>query len=58
MPTNVTYHGPGDLPESLPVFPLSGALLLRAGKCRSTFSSRDTSPWSMTRLRSGCVSSA
>src|SRR2546429_4840532 len=32
MPTNVTYHGPGDLPDSLPVFPLSGALLLPRGQ--------------------------
>jgi Lon protease-like protein len=32
MPMNVNYHGPGDLPEVLPVFPLSGALLLPRGQ--------------------------
>jgi Lon protease-like protein len=32
MPMNVAYHGPGDLPESIPVFPLSGALLLPRGQ--------------------------
>ena len=29
---NVTYHGPGDLSEVIPVFPLSGALLLPRGQ--------------------------
>ncbi len=29
---NVTYHGPGDLPDAIPVFPLSGALLLPRGQ--------------------------
>src|SRR5688500_16772495 len=29
---NVTYHGPGDLPDVIPVFPLSGALLLPSGQ--------------------------
>jgi uncharacterized protein len=29
---NVTYHGPGDLPEVIPVFPLAGALLLPRGQ--------------------------
>ena len=28
MPMNVTYHGPGDLADVIPVFPLAGALLL------------------------------
>ena len=32
MPMNVTYHGPGDLPDVIPVFPLSGALLLPRGQ--------------------------
>ena len=32
MPMNVSYHGPGDLPEVIPVFPLSGALLLPRGQ--------------------------
>jgi len=32
MPMNATYHGPGDLPEVIPVFPLSGALLLPRGQ--------------------------
>jgi Lon protease-like protein len=32
MPMNVTYHGPGDLPEVIPVFPLAGALLLPRGQ--------------------------
>ena len=32
MPMNVSYHGPGDLPEIIPVFPLSGALLLPRGQ--------------------------
>jgi uncharacterized protein len=29
---NVTYHGPGDLPDVIPVFPLAGALLLPRGQ--------------------------
>src|ERR687890_2524689 len=29
---NVTYHGPGDLPAVIPVFPLRGALLLPRGQ--------------------------
>jgi Lon protease-like protein len=29
---NVTYHGPGDLPEVIPIFPLAGALLLPRGQ--------------------------
>jgi Lon protease-like protein len=29
---NVAYHGPGDLPDVIPVFPLSGALLLPRGQ--------------------------
>jgi Lon protease-like protein len=32
MPTNVTYHNPGDLPDTIPVFPLAGALLLPRGQ--------------------------
>jgi uncharacterized protein len=32
MPLNVAYHGPGDLPDTIPVFPLSGALLLPRGQ--------------------------
>src|SRR5688572_33130545 len=32
MPMNVTYHGPGDLPAVIPVFPLAGALLLPRGQ--------------------------
>jgi Lon protease-like protein len=32
MPTNAEYRGPGDLPEVIPVFPLSGALLLPRGQ--------------------------
>src|SRR4249920_2823936 len=32
MPMNVTYHGPGDLPDVIPVFPLPGALLLPRGQ--------------------------
>ena len=44
MPMNVSYDGPGDLVDLIPVFPLPGALLLPRGKCRSTFSSRATSP--------------
>jgi Lon protease-like protein len=29
---NVTYHGPGDLADVIPVFPLAGALLLPRGQ--------------------------
>jgi Lon protease-like protein len=29
---NVTYHGPGDLPDVIAVFPLAGALLLPRGQ--------------------------
>src|SRR5688572_33206300 len=29
---NVTYHGPGDLPDVIPVFPLAGALLPPRGQ--------------------------
>ena len=32
MPMNATYHGPSDLPEVIPVFPLAGALLLPRGQ--------------------------
>jgi Lon protease-like protein len=32
MPMNETYHGPGDLPDVIPVFPLAGALLLPRGQ--------------------------
>jgi len=32
MPSNVTYHNPGDLPATIPVFPLAGALLLPRGQ--------------------------
>jgi Lon protease-like protein len=32
MPMNATYHGPGDLPDVIPVFPLAGALLLPRGQ--------------------------
>jgi hypothetical protein len=32
MPMNARYLGPGDLPEVIPVFPLSGALLLPRGQ--------------------------
>ena len=32
MPMNVTYEGPIDLPEIIPVFPLPGALLLPRGQ--------------------------
>ena len=32
MPMNVIYKGSADLPENIPVFPLSGALLLPGGK--------------------------
>ena len=32
MPMNVTYHGPGDLADVVPMFPLAGALLLPRGQ--------------------------
>ena len=32
MPINAEYRGPGDLPHSIPVFPLPGALLLPRGQ--------------------------
>jgi uncharacterized protein len=32
MPINADYRGPGDLPETIPVFPLPGALLLPRGQ--------------------------
>jgi Lon protease-like protein len=32
MPMNVAYHGPDDLPNVIPVFPLAGALLLPRGQ--------------------------
>jgi Lon protease-like protein len=32
MPINADYRGPADLPEVIPVFPLSGALLLPRGQ--------------------------
>ncbi|MBN8979924.1 MAG: LON peptidase substrate-binding domain-containing protein [Rhizobiales bacterium] len=32
MPINAEYKGPADLPEIIPVFPLSGALLLPRGQ--------------------------
>jgi Lon protease-like protein len=32
MPINAVYRGPGDLPQTLPVFPLAGALLLPRGQ--------------------------
>ncbi len=32
MPINAEYRGPSDLPEIIPVFPLSGALLLPRGQ--------------------------
>lgn len=32
MPMNVPYQGPADLPETIPVFPLPGALLLPRGQ--------------------------
>lgn len=32
MPINAEYSGPADLPEIIPVFPLSGALLLPRGQ--------------------------
>jgi Lon protease-like protein len=32
MPVNAVYRGPSDLPETIPVFPLPGALLLPRGQ--------------------------
>jgi Lon protease-like protein len=32
MPMNAVYHGPADLPDTIPVFPLPGALLLPRGQ--------------------------
>ena len=32
MPMNAAYHGPSDLPNVIPVFPLPGALLLPRGQ--------------------------
>src|SRR6187431_401817 len=32
MPINTVYRGPVDLPDTIPVFPLSGALLLPSGQ--------------------------
>ena len=32
MPMNVVYRGPADLPETIPIFPLPGALLLPRGQ--------------------------
>jgi Lon protease-like protein len=32
MPINAEYRGPGELPETIPVFPLPGALLLPRGQ--------------------------
>jgi len=32
MPMNAIYRGPGDLPGTIPVFPLPGALLLPRGQ--------------------------
>src|SRR5262245_31061981 len=32
MPMNAVYRGPSDLPEIIPVFPLTGALLLPRGQ--------------------------
>ena len=32
MPINVEYRGPADLPAIIPVFPLTGALLLPRGQ--------------------------
>ncbi len=32
MPMNAEYRGPGDLPDTIPVFPLAGALLLPRGQ--------------------------
>ena len=32
MPMNRTYSGPSDLPTTIPIFPLAGALLLPGGQ--------------------------
>src|SRR3954471_849828 len=32
MPMNAVYRGPADLPQTIPVFPLPGALLLPRGQ--------------------------
>ncbi|MFZ0071993.1 MAG: peptidase S16, partial [Xanthobacteraceae bacterium] len=32
MPLNAVYRGPADLPGTIPVFPLPGALLLPRGQ--------------------------
>jgi uncharacterized protein len=32
MPINTAYRGPSDLPDSIPIFPLAGALLLPRGQ--------------------------
>ncbi len=32
MTSNIAYAGPGEMPETIPVFPLSGALLLPRGQ--------------------------
>ena len=32
MPMNAVYRGPGDLPQTIPIFPLAGALLLPRGQ--------------------------
>jgi Lon protease-like protein len=32
MPMNAEYHGPADLPQIIPLFPLAGALLLPRGQ--------------------------
>jgi Uncharacterized protein, similar to the N-terminal domain of Lon protease len=32
MPINAEYRGPGELPQTIPVFPLPGALLLPRGQ--------------------------
>lgn len=32
MPSNAVYRGPDDMPDTLPVFPLAGALLLPRGQ--------------------------
>src|SRR2546421_12713141 len=32
MPMNAVYRGPGDVPQSIPVFPLAGAVLLRGAQ--------------------------
>jgi len=50
MPTNVTYTARATCPNHYRCFHFPERCCSRAGKCRSTFSSRDTSPWSMTRF--------